>query len=110
MKIKNTACPNCKNELNPDVIDLIPKRLGSCWECKKCEFELRTSPISDLLLHCTGAFIGWLIFVTLKPFFESKNHPMPFFYWCILLLICGISMSLFWIVYNYFAFKIIMKK
>ena len=57
MRIKNTACPQCGTELNPDLWDLIPQRgKGTVFHCKECNAKIETSFKSRIIL-----LVGYLL-------------------------------------------------
>lgn len=95
MRIPNTACPQCKQELTPRWEDLIPERRGGVrWHCKHCGEEIYVDGVCGLLITLTVTAISYACFHATLAWMETfQAPPVAFGYWLVVGLVCVVTLT-----------------
>ena len=95
MRIPNTACPQCKQELTPGWEDLIPERRGGVrWHCKHCGEEIYVDSVCGLLITLTVTAISYACFHATLAWMETfHTPPVAFGYWLVAGLVCVVTLA-----------------
>ena len=115
MRLKNTACPRCKQELTPSFKDMLPQyprhRHRHCchyWFCPHCGEEIYIDALSSTIILLAISGISYSCFYLTLAFMELFHNPLiPLGYWLIaggvwLTTLFGAMIGLYILYYWYF--------